>query len=457
MDLKIQDYICPGKRAHLVGVGGVSMSPLAQVLHGAGVVVTGSDMHESAEVAHLRALGIPVTIGHLPQSVAGADCVIRTAAVHDDNPEIAAARAAGIPVFERAQAWGALMRHYKNALCVAGTHGKTTTTSMCAHIFLAAQRDPSIMIGGVLPALGAGHRVGHGDTIILESCEYCNSFLSFFPTVAVILNVDADHLDFFKDLEDVKHSFRRFAELVPETGFVVADRDDANTMDALAGLDRSTITFGLEDGDVHAADLTWHGGFADFDAMVNGQCYAHVSLSVPGVHNVRNALAACAAAHCLGIPAAAVEEGLRAFHGAGRRFEKKGEFHGAMVYDDYAHHPHELQALLTTAKGLGYQRIICAFQPHTYSRTHELFHDFVEVLKLPDITLLAEIYAARETNTLGISSNDLAREIPGSIYCPTLADVTRQLRRLAQPGDLILTVGAGDIYQAGEALLKTDN
>ena len=457
MDLKIQDYICPGKRAHLVGVGGVSMSPLAQVLHGAGVVVTGSDMHESAEVAHLRTLGIPVTIGHLPESVAGADCVIRTAAVHDDNPEIAAARAAGIPVFERAQAWGALMRHYENALCVAGTHGKTTTTSMCAHIFLAAQRDPSIMIGGVLPALGAGHRVGHGDTIILESCEYCNSFLSFFPTVAVILNVDADHLDFFKDLEDVKHSFRRFAELVPETGFVVADRDDANTMDALAGLDRSTITFGLEDGDVHAADLTWHEGFADFDAMVNGQCYAHVSLSVPGVHNVRNALAACAAAHCLGIPAAAVEEGLRAFHGAGRRFEKKGEFHGAMVYDDYAHHPHELQALLTTAKGLGYQRIICAFQPHTYSRTHELFHDFVEVLKLPDITLLAEIYAARETNTLGISSNDLAREIPGSIYCPTLADVTEQLRRLAQPGDLILTVGAGDIYQAGEALLKTDN
>ena len=457
MDLKIQDYICPGKRAHLVGVGGVSMSPLAQVLHGAGVVVTGSDMHESAEVAHLRALGIPVTIGHLPQSVAGADCVIRTAAVHDDNPEIAAARAAGIPVFERAQAWGALMRHYENALCVAGTHGKTTTTSMCAHIFLAAQRDPSIMIGGVLPALGAGHRVGHGDTIILESCEYCNSFLSFFPTVAVILNVDADHLDFFKDLEDVKHSFRRFAELVPETGFVVADRDDANTMDALAGLDRSTITFGLEDGDVHAADLTWHGGFADFDAIVNGQPYAHISLSVPGVHNVRNALAACAAAHCLGIPAAAVEEGLRAFHGAGRRFEKKGEFHGAMVYDDYAHHPHELQALLTTAKGLGYQRIICAFQPHTYSRTHELFHDFVEVLKLPDITLLAEIYAARETNTLGISSNDLAREIPGSIYCPTLADVTEQLRRLAQPGDLILTVGAGDIYQAGEALLKTDN
>ena len=225
---------------------------------------------------------------------------------------------------------------------------------------------------------------------------------------------------------------------------------------AVGSVDGSTGILGaggLEEGDVHAANLTWHGGFADFDAIVNGQPYAHISLSVPGVHNVRNALAACAAAHCLNIPAAAVEEGLRAFHGAGRRFEKKGEFHGAMVYDDYAHHPHELQALLTTAKGLGYRRVICAFQPHTYSRTHELFNDFVEVLKVPDITLLAEIYAARETNTLGISSRDLAEQIPGSVYCPTLDDVTAALRRLAQPGDLILTVGAGDIYTAGEQLL----
>ena len=351
MELNIQNYIRPGARAHLVGIGGVSMSPLAEVLHGRGVLVTGSDMHESAAVSHLRSLGIPVTIGHLPQSVQGADCVIRTAAVHDDNPEIAAAHAAGIPVFERAQAWGAIMRHYQNALCVAGTHGKTTTTSMCTHIFLAAQRDPSVMIGGVLPALGAGHRVGNGDTIILESCEYCNSFLSFFPTVAVILNVDADHLDFFRDLEDIKHSFRRFAELVPADGYVVAGRDDANTMDALAGLDRQMVTFGLEEGDVHAANLTWHNGFASFDIVAGGALFTHADLSVPGIHNVRNALAAAAAALCLHVPAQAVSQGLAAFHGAGRRFEKKGEFHGAMVYDDYAHHPHELQALLTTARG----------------------------------------------------------------------------------------------------------
>ena len=452
MDLTIQDYIRPGKRAHLVGIGGVSMSPLAEVLHGAGVIVTGSDMHDSATAAHLRSLGIPVTIGHLPQSVEGAGCVIRTAAVHDDNPEIAAARAAGIPVFERAQAWGALMTHYKNALCVSGTHGKTTTTSMCTHIFLSAQRDPSVMIGGVLPALGCGHRVGKGDTIILESCEYCNSFLSFFPTVAVILNVEADHLDFFKDLEDIKHSFRRFAELVPADGWVVADRDDAHTMDALKGLDRRVVTFGLEEGDVHAANLTWVNGYGSFDVIADGEKFAHVDLSVPGVHNVRNALAACAAALCLNVPASAVEEGLKAFHGAGRRFEKKGEYNGAMVYDDYAHHPDELHALLTTAKGLGYDRVVCAFQPHTYTRTAALFDRFVEELKLPDVTILMEIFPAREQNTLGISSKDLAEKIPGAVYCATLEEVAARLREVARPGDLVLTVGAGDIYLAGEAL-----
>ena len=331
------------------------MSPLAEVLHGAGVRITGSDAHESGAVEHLRALGVPVTIGHLPESVEGADCVIRTAAVHDDNPEIAAARRLGIPVFERAQAWGAIMRHYHNALCVAGTHGKTTTTSMCTHIFLAAGLDPTVMIGGTLPAIGSGYRVGKGETIILESCEYCNSFLSFFPTVAVILNVDADHLDFFKDLEDVEHSFRRFAELVPaDTGVVVADRDDQNTMETLAGLERPLITFGLEEGDVHAAGLEWVNGFPSFDIVFRGEKVTRVELQVPGEHNVRNALAAAAAALALRVPVRGIREGLGAFRGAGRRFEHKGTYRGAQVYDDYAHHPEELRALLTMAQSLGY-------------------------------------------------------------------------------------------------------
>jgi len=431
------------------------MAPLAEVLHGAGLVITGSDARESATVEHLRSIGIPVHIGQRAENLGEAELVIRTAAAHDDNPEISGAHTRGIPVFERAQAWGAIMRKYKNALCVSGTHGKTTTTSMCTHIIMAAGLDPTVMIGGTLPLLGAGHRVGHGDTIILESCEYCNSFLSFFPTIAVILNVDADHLDFFKDLEDVEHSFRAFADLVPEkTGLIIANRDDENTMVTLRGEQRPVLTFGLKEGDVHAANLTYDRGLPTFDVVYRGQSFAHVTLQVPGEHNVRNALAAAAATISLGVPHEAVEKGLGAFRGAGRRFEKKGVYNGADIYDDYAHHPSEVQALLTMAMGLGYKRVICAFQPHTYSRTKALFHEFVQVLSEPDVTLLAEIFAAREDNTLGISSRDLAAEIPGSEYYPTLKALTARLRELAQPGDLILTVGAGDVYTAGEALVE---
>ena len=450
----IHNYIKSGCRAHLVGIGGVSMASLAEVLLGAGLIVSGSDWHESPNVARLRSKGMAVFTGpQKAENIRGADCVIRTAAAHDDNPEIAAAHAAGIPVFERAQAWGAIMQGYKNALCISGTHGKTTTTSMCTYIFMAAQLDPTVMIGGTLPLLGADYRVGHGDTIILESCEYCNSFLSFFPTVAVILNIEADHLDFFKDLDDVEHSFRAFADLVPDGGMIVANCEDANTMAALAGESRPMVTFGVEQGDIHCANLEFYHGLGRFDVIYHGEVYAHVELSVPGIHNVKNALAAAAAAAVLGVPGEAVERGMSEFRLPGRRFERKGFVNGAVIYDDYAHHPGELEVLLNSAHQLGYDRVICAFQPHTYTRTHELFDDFVEVLKKPDITILAEIFAAREENTIGISSNDLVQKIPGSIYCATLEDVAGKLRELAQPGDLILTVGAGDIYKAGEMLV----
>ena len=411
-------------------------------------------MNESNTVRHLRELGVSVAIGHNAENLGDCDLVIRTAAVHDSNPEIAGAIARGIPVYERAQAWGAIMQRYPNALCVAGTHGKTTTTSMCTHIFMAAEADPTVMIGGTLPLLHSGYRVGQGDTIILESCEYCNSFLSFFPTVAVILNVEADHLDFFKDLEDIQHSFHRFAELVPEKGFVVVNADNEGALDSVKGLEHGIFTFGVE----HEADCTvanlQEDGAPSFDVLVHGELYAHVQLQVYGHHNVSNALAAAASAYVLGIPGKAVEEGLAAFMGAGRRFEYKGEYNGAKVYDDYAHHPDELHALLTTAKGLGYKRLIVAFQPHTYTRTASFFDRFVEELKIADIAIVAEIYAAREQNTLGISSADLCREIPGSVYCSTLEKATNHLKELAQPGDLILTVGAGDIFRAGEKLIK---
>ena len=452
--LAIQPYIQPGRRVHLSGIGGVSMCPLAEVLHGMGLQVQGSDMSDSATVKHLRSLGIPVHVGHVAQDIQGAEFLIRTAAIHDDNPEIAAARAHGIPVFERAEAWGAIMQQYKNALCIAGTHGKTTTTSMATHIFMAAEKDPTVMIGGTLPMLHSGYRVGRGDTIILESCEYCNSFLHFFPTVAVILNVEADHLDFFKDLADVEHSFRAFAQLVPPEGHVVANADDPGVREALEGIDH--FSFGLEtpEADCRGVNLRWDHGLPSFDVVIRGQVYTHLDLQVGGKHNVYNALAAASAAYLLGIPGGAVKAGLEAFTGAGRRFEYKGEYNGAKVYDDYAHHPGELHALLDMARSLGYERIVCAFQPHTYSRTKALFDEFVQELRRPDVVILAEIYAAREKNTIGITSADLAREIPGAICCPTLEAVTDALAQAARPGDLILTVGAGDIYTAGEALVR---
>ncbi len=436
----------PGCRAHLVGIGGVSMFPLSEMLLRRGVEVSGSDLRDSDALEQLRRQGVRVSVGHRAENIAGADLIIRTAAVHEDNPEIYAAREAGIPVYERAQALGALMSDYGHALCVAGTHGKTTTTSMCTHIVLEAGLDPTVMIGGNLPLLGSGYRIGHGDTIVLESCEYCNSFLSFRPTVAVVLNVEEDHMDFFHDLEEIKRSFRTFARLVPEQGAVIANADDANTMDALQNLGRRMITFGLErPADVTALDLTYENGLARFTVVSHGEPLCHVSLSVPGRHNVLNALAAAAAAQFMGISPEAVAAGLNRFHGAERRFEYRGVCKGARVYDDYAHHPGELHTLFDTAEGLGYRRILCAFQPHTYSRTIAFFDGFVRELSRPDVTVLMEIFPARETNETGISSRDLAARIPGARYCATLEETEAALREIAQPGDLILTVGAGEL------------
>ena len=451
---KIQPFIAPGRRVHLAGIGGVSMNPLAEVLHQMGLAVQGSDQSESPAVERLRHMGVHVSIGHDAGNIRGAEFLIRTAAIHDDNPEIAAAHAAGLPVFERAEAWGAIMQRYENAICIAGTHGKTTTTAMTTHIFMAAQADPTVMIGGTLPMLHSGYRVGRGDTIILESCEYCNSFLHFFPTVAVVLNVEEDHLDFFTGgLPEIKESFRKFAQLVPPEGRIVANADAPGAMDALRGL--PLFTFGRsESADCRAENLTWEHGRPEFDVVVDGRLYTHLALHVAGEHNLSNALAAASAAYVLGIPGRAVKLGLEGFFGAGRRFECKGQCRGAKIYDDYAHHPAEIHALLEMTRSLGYDRVICAFQPHTYSRTKALFADFVRELKKADLAVLTDIFAAREKNTAGVSSRDLAAEIPGALYCPSLREAEQCLMDLARPGDLILTVGAGDIYTVGEALAR---
>ena len=446
---ELKNYLQPGRRVHLVGIGGVSMRPLGLVLRGMGMEVTGSDMSVTASTQELVAKGITVHIGHQEENIRGAECVIRTAAVHNDNPEIAAARSAGIPVFERAQAWGVIMRAYKNAICVSGTHGKTTTTSMLAHILMAGELDPTVMIGGYLPLLHAGHRVGNGDTILLESCEYCDSFLNFAPTLAVILNIEADHLDYFKDLADVEKSFREFACL--SANGIIANGDDPHVMETLEGL--SYVSFGLgKENRVTAANMS--ADWKHFDVICDGKHYCHLDLQVLGRHNALNALAAAGAAWMLGISGDAVSSGLETFFGAERRLQYKGKFNGADIYDDYAHHPDELSATIEAVRTMGYNRMIVAFQPHTYTRTKALFSEFVEQLRKPDLVVLAEIYAAREQNLLGISSMDLQKEIPDSVYCQTLPEITEYLRNIIGNGDVVLTVGAGDIFRVGDALIK---
>lgn len=454
--MDFEEYLVPGKKGLLIGIGGVSMSPLAEVLHDAGLQIVGSDMAEGNNTLLLREKGIPIHIGHSAANVTDdLDFVVRTAAVHDENPEIEQAHRLGIPVFERTQAWGAIMRAYPNALCISGTHGKTTTTSMCTHIMMAAERDPTVMIGGTLPLLHAGHRVGKGDTIIMESCEYYNSFLALNPTIAVVLNIEEDHLDFFKDLKDIQSSFRRFAARVPEGGLIVANYDDPNTTEALRGLNRPLITFGFSHrADVHPENIVRRGAQSEFDIVMHGKVFTRVTIHVPGEHNIRNALAATAATTALGAGPMAVKYGLAGFQGAGRRFEFKGKFNGADLYDDYAHHPSELRAVLDAVEALNYQRTIVVFQPHTYSRTAALFDHFVEQLRRPTVTYLAEIYAARETNTIGISSADLAAQIPGARFFPTFAEIEADLAAVARPGDIILTVGAGDVFRIGEHLLN---
>ena len=456
MALSIKPYIENKERIHLIGIGGVSMNSLAELLLSKGVPVSGSDRLRTDVTARLEALGAAITYEHRPENVEGASLIVRTAAVHDENPEIVRAHELGIPVMERAEAWGHIMRDYDNVVCLSGTHGKTTSTSMMTMMTIEAQMDPTVMVGSNLPAIGGTLRIGGKGCFVAESCEYTNSFLRFAPTVSVILNVEEDHLDFFKDINDIIHSFHEFAELTPMNGLVVVNHDDPNAMRAVAHIDRRIRTFGTtSDADVYPTEVRDENGYYRFTVNIDGKEYAKVALSVPGRHNMLNALACCAAAEFLGVPGEAAEKGLNKFTGSSRRFQLVGKMpNGATVVDDYAHHPRELHALLETVKTMGYRRVLCAFQPHTYTRTKALFNDFVQELRGVDVAILTDIYAAREQNTVGVTSQDLVNAIPGSVYCPSLPELTQWLRENAREGDLILTVGAGDIYKAGNALLN---
>lgn len=448
MMLNPKQTIKDSKNIFMVGIGGVSMCALAEVLKDKGFSISGSDMQDSEATEKLKAKGINVIIGHRAENIADCDILIRTAAAKDDNPEVAEARARNIPIVERAQAWGAIMEDYKNALCIAGTHGKTTTTGMSAHIALAAKLEPTIMLGGYLPAIGAGHLLGADNLIIAEACEYCNSFLHFSPTISVILNIEPDHLDFFAGLDEIIASFSAFAE---KAEHVLVNGNDKNAVAAATTL--SYKTFGLDDRfDVFCKNLSFDNGLPSFEIWAFGEKYTKVKLNVPGTHNVLNALAAAGAAHILGISGVAVKSGLESFNGTGRRFERLGQYNGADIVDDYAHHPTEVASTLAAVSAMNYKRVILAFQPHTYTRTAALFDDFTSALKA-DKVLITEIYAAREKPT-GLSAKTLADAIPNAEFFPTLEGIEHELKSIAEDGDLILTMGAGSIGKVGRKIVN---
>ena len=445
---------------HFIGIGGISMSGLAEILIDEGFTVSGSDSHESELTDHLAAKGARIACGQSADNIVdGIDVVVYTAAVHPDNPEFAAARDKGLPMLSRAELLGQMMKNYENAVAVSGTHGKTTTTSMITEILLAADADPTISVGGILNSIGGNIRVGGPELFVTEACEYTNSFLSFFPTIEVILNVEADHLDFFKDLDDIRHSFRLFAEKLPDDGLLVINSDITDYRKITEGLSCRVITFGKEEGSKYRAEHIRFDELARpvFDLSVDGEIVDTVALGVPGEHNVYNSLAAVAVCTELGISQEMIRKGLWNFTGTNRRFEKKGELGGVTIIDDYAHHPQEISASLATALNYPHQKLWVVFQPHTYTRTRAFLDEFAEALSMADEVILADIYAARETDNLGISSKDIVDRIEAkgvkAHYIPSFDEIETFILENCIHGDLLITMGAGDIVKVGEKLL----
>ena len=469
---------------HFIGIGGISMSGLAQIILKEGFAVSGSDAKESALTRQLAALGATVSY---PQKAANItsdiDVIVYTAAIHEDNPEFAAAKASGKPMLSRAEFLGQLMNNYARSVAVAGTHGKTTTTSMITHILLAAHADPTISVGGILKAIDGNIRVGSSDCFVTEACEYTNSFLHFYPKYSVVLNVEAEHLDFFKDYDDIRHSFHRFLANTAGDGAIILNGEIPDRASLAEGLCAKVITYGFEETfDVYASDISYNDfGCASFVIHGAGGEQTPVKLLVPGKHNISNALAAYAVTTQMGIAPAAIAEGLSAFTGTDRRFQYKGTLHShsvdaegsplktITVVDDYAHHPTEIRATLRAARNIcdagsstvsGQRRIVCVFQPHTYSRTKAFLDDFADALALADMVVLADIYAARETDDLGVSSRDILDRLKArgvdAWYFPTgetFEGIEKFLLKNCIDGDLLITMGAGNILEVGEHLL----
>jgi UDP-N-acetylmuramate--alanine ligase len=445
---------------HFIGIGGISMSGLAEILAEEGFTISGSDARASDLTRHLEQMGIQIFYGQSASNIVeGINLVVYTAAIREDNPEFVRAKEKGLPLMSRAELLGQIMDNYQRSIAVAGTHGKTTTTSMIGQILLSAKSDPTITVGGILKAIDGNLRVGKSDVFLSEACEYTNSFLHFYPKYSIILNIEAEHLDFFKDIQDIRNSFHKFASNTKDNGKIFINGEIEDYCDITAGLNTPVITFGLSDAcDYHPADISFNEkACAAFTVMKGTEAIMKISLNVPGMHNVSNALAAIALTLDMGISKDDIERGLSDFGGANRRFQYKGEVDGVTIIDDYAHHPTEIRATLTAAQNYPHKRLVLVFQPHTYSRTKALLSDFADVLSMADLVVLADIYAAREKNTYGISSKDLLQKLKEKgcdcHYFPSFEEIEKFLLKNCINGDLLITMGAGDIVNVGEHLL----
>ncbi len=452
------------KNIHCIGIGGIGLSAVAEILHDKGYNLSGSDMKTSDVTARLQEQGIRVFLGHSADNIKGADLVVYSSAVSPENPEIAAARAAGIPTVTRAEALGALMSDYATSIAVSGTHGKTTTTSMVSLILEKAGTDPTILIGGNLPEFHGNAKIGHSEYFVTEACEYMDSFLSLRPKIEIILNIDSDHLDYFKDIDHIVRSFDRFAQLIPADGLIVAYEANPFVASIIDEIDADRIvTFGFTKNSTYSArniDFD-NNGFPGFDVVKAGEKLARVQLQVPGEHNIANALASFATCHTLGVDPQVITDVLAKFSGSQRRFDVIGTTaNGVKIIDDYAHHPTEIRATLNAAKNMPHGRLWCLFQPHTYTRTLALFDEFVKAFDNTDVLIMAEIYAAREKNIYKISSRELINEIKKqnpareAYYFNSLEEIAAFVGNNAQPGDMVITMGAGDIFKVAEMLMN---
>ena len=448
------DILSKVKKIHFVGIGGSGMCPIAEILFHKGFELTGSDTNESDTLERILKYGISVSMGQKAENINGAELVVYSAAIKSDNPELVAARAKGIPTVERSVMLGMVTRRYPNSIAVSGTHGKTTTTALITQILINAGIDPSAIIGGKLPFIGGNGRVGKSDTIVCEACEYVDTFLQLNPAISVILNIDGDHLDYFGTVDNIIKSFHQFAEQT--TKILIVNGDDANTMKSVSGIENaSIITFGFKStNDYYAENIAdTKGARENFSVMKHGEKLADVTLSIPGKHNIYNALAAFAVSDYMGVDVNSIAASLHQFTGVHRRFEILGEFNGITVADDFAHHPTELTATLTAAEHMGFHRVWALFQPHTYSRTYMLLDDFAKALLIPEKVVLSEILAVREVNTYNIYAKDLADKIPGSVWFKTFDEITDYVIENAQAGDLILTLGGGDVYKCANEIV----